>query len=151
MRLHVGELAAKQLCQPLDRQALDHIDVLAAAVVALARQPFRVFVREHGALRLEDGAADDIFRGDQLDLVALAAEFLADRARDPRVGVVESGGEEPLLRNLCTLRNRHPLLLAKNACAPPGAALTASRNPSHDGGYGFRAASPGRNDAPASG
>ena len=107
MRLHVGEVAAEQLGHPLDRQPLDHIDVLAAAVVALARQAFGIFVGQHRALRLEHGAADDVFRGDQLDFVALAAEFLADRAGDLRVGFVESGGEKSLLRNLCTLRDRH--------------------------------------------
>ena len=62
------------------------VDELAAAVVALARIAFRVFVGQHRPLRLEHGARDDVFRGDELDLVALAAEFELDRAGDLRIG-----------------------------------------------------------------
>ena len=75
MRLHIGELAAEQLGHPLDRQPLGDVDELAAAVIALARQAFGIFVGQHRALRFQHRARDDVLRGDQLDLVALAAEF----------------------------------------------------------------------------
>jgi len=73
MRLHVCETASEQLGNPFNGQGFGDIDVLAAAIVAPARQALGVLVGEHGALGLEHGAADDVFRRDQLDLVALAA------------------------------------------------------------------------------
>ena len=42
---------------------------------------------------------DDVFRGDQLDLVALAIEFEIDRARDLGVRVGERGGEKRIRWN----------------------------------------------------
>ena len=77
IRLHVGEAAAEQLLGPLDGQVLGDVDILAAAIVALARIAFGVFVGHHRALRLHHGAGDDVFGGDQLDLVALAAKLRA--------------------------------------------------------------------------
>ena len=91
VRLHVGEAAAEQLLDPLDRQRLGHVDVLAAAVVALARQTFGVLVGQHRALRLEHGAADDVLRRDQLDLVALPAEFAPDHLGDLGIGLGQGG------------------------------------------------------------
>ena len=44
MRLHVRELAAKQLLGPLDGQVLGHIHMLAATVVATARVALGVLV-----------------------------------------------------------------------------------------------------------
>ena len=81
VRLHVGEVAAEQLLRALDRQRLGDVDELAAAVVAVARIAFGVLVGHHRALRFQHGAADDVFRRDQLDLVLLAAELIADRSR----------------------------------------------------------------------
>ena len=62
MRLHIGETAAEQLRDALDRQPLGDIDVFAAAVIALARKPFGIFVGEHRALRLQHGARRRCFR-----------------------------------------------------------------------------------------
>ena len=75
IRLHVGELAVEQPLGALDGEFLGDVDELAAAVIAPARIALGVFVGHHRALRLEHGAGDDVLGGDQLDLVALAAEF----------------------------------------------------------------------------
>ena len=91
MRLHVCELASEKLGNPFDRQGFGDVDILAAAVVAAPRQPFRVFVGEHRALRLEHRLADDVLGRDQLDLVTLATELLADGRRDLRIGLRERG------------------------------------------------------------
>ena len=90
MGLHIGEAAAEQLGHPLDRQLLGDVDVLAAAVVALAGQPLGVLVGEHRALRFEHGAADDVLRRDQLDLVALAPELAADHVGDLGIGLAQA-------------------------------------------------------------
>ncbi len=54
MGLHVGELAAEQLAGALDGQVLDDVDLLAAAVVALAGVAFSVLVGEHRAHSLHN-------------------------------------------------------------------------------------------------
>ena len=48
MRLDVGVLAAEQRQGPVDRQLLDDVDLLAAAVVAATGVAFGVLVGEHG-------------------------------------------------------------------------------------------------------
>jgi hypothetical protein len=48
---------------------------LAAAIIAPARVPLGVFVGHHRALRLHHRGADDVFAGDQLDFIALAAQL----------------------------------------------------------------------------
>ena len=114
MRLHIGELAAEQFGHPLDRQPLGDIDELAAAVIALARQAFGIFVGEHRALRFQHGARDDVLRGDQLDLVALAAEFKLDGFGDLGIDLAQGRREQGL--NIacwfCARRRRHHDLLA---------------------------------------
>ncbi len=72
VRLHVGVVGAEQLLEALDRQPLGHVDVLAAAVVALARIAFGVLVGQHAALRLQHPRARVVLRGDQLDVLFLA-------------------------------------------------------------------------------
>ena len=94
IRLDVGEAGAEQLLGALDGERLGDVDELAAAVVALARIALGVLVGHHRALRLEHRPGDDVLRGDQLDLVLLAAELLGDRVGDLGIGFGERGGEE---------------------------------------------------------
>ena len=86
VRLHVGVVGAKQRLGARDRGALDDVDEFAAAVIAPSRIAFGVLVRQHGAGRLEDGAADEVFRRDQLDAAVLPFALVADRLRDLGVG-----------------------------------------------------------------
>ena len=78
MRLHVGIIGPEQLLRALDRQRLGHVDVFAAAVIALARITFCVFVGELAALCLHDPRAGVVLGCDQLDVVFLAAVFRGD-------------------------------------------------------------------------
>ena len=107
MRLHICEIAAEQAGHTFDRETLGDIDELAAAVIALSRQAFGVFVGEHRALRLKHGAADDILRRDQFDLVALAAELEPDGLGDLGVAFGERGREEILGNCVGFMRDRH--------------------------------------------
>ena len=84
IRLHVGKAGAEQFLGALDRQRLGDVDPFAAAVVARARIALGVLVGHHRALRFQHRAADDVFRGDQLDLMALTAEFALDGGGDFR-------------------------------------------------------------------
>ena len=96
VRGHVGlragvRLDVDVLCAREERERtvlgepLGDVHVLAAAVVALARQALGVLVRQPGALGLHDGGRDVVLAGDELDLVVLAAA-LADH-RLPQLGV----------------------------------------------------------------
>ena len=73
--LHVGKGHPEQFASARDRQIFRHIYKLTAAVIALARIAFGIFVGHDRALRLHHGAADDVFRGDQLDLMALTSKL----------------------------------------------------------------------------
>ena len=66
-------------------ELLDDIDVLAAAVIALARIAFCVLIRQHAALRFHHGLGDDVLRGDELEFRALAIELEVEFFRDFRV------------------------------------------------------------------
>ncbi len=94
VRLDVGEAAAEQLLRPLDGEGLDRVGRSAALVVAAAGIAFGIFVGQHRALRLEHRPADDIFRGDQLDLRLLALQFGADGVFDCGIHFREAAGEE---------------------------------------------------------
>jgi len=96
VRLHVRVIGAEQGLGPVDRELLDLVDPLAAAVVALARIALGVLVREHRAGRLEHGRPGEILGGDQLELVALAAELAVDQTGDVGVEVVQARGPEML-------------------------------------------------------
>ena len=102
IRLHIGELAIEQPGDALDRQRLDDIDKLAAAVIAPARIALGIFVGQDRTLRIEHRLGDDILRSDQLDLVALAAKLLLDRGRDLRIDLGEGRGEERIGSGLGT-------------------------------------------------
>mmetsp|Transcript_96733 Transcript_96733/g.269173 ORF Transcript_96733/g.269173 Transcript_96733/m.269173 type:complete len:376 (-) Transcript_96733:96-1223(-) len=90
--LHVGEFGAEELLQTIDGQLLNHVHVLAAAVIALARVAFGVLVGELAALGLHDGRRGVVLAGDQLDMVFLAAVFVLDCRPEFRVDQGEGGG-----------------------------------------------------------
>ena len=61
VRLHIRVVRTEQFLGALDRERLDVVDVLTAAVVALARIAFGVLVGEHRALRRHDPRAGVVF------------------------------------------------------------------------------------------
>jgi hypothetical protein len=62
VRLDVRVLGPEQRLRAVDRELLDHVDVLAAAVVALARVALGVLVVQHAALALEDRLRHEVLR-----------------------------------------------------------------------------------------
>ena len=66
----------------------------AAGIPALAGVALGVLVREDGALRLADGAAREVLRGDEVDAGALLLGMVEDGAPDLGVGVLEVGDLE---------------------------------------------------------
>src|SRR5690606_34054050 len=82
VRLDVGVVGAEQLLGTVDGQLLDHVDVLAATVVALARLAFGVRVGQHAALGLHHRRAGVVLGGDQLDVFFLALGFLLHAGKE---------------------------------------------------------------------
>ena len=87
MRLHVGVLGAEQLFDPVDRQPFDHVDVLAAPVIAAAGVALGVLVGQHRALRLHDRDRCEVLTRDHFQGGLLPGQFRLDRLEDRRVGV----------------------------------------------------------------
>ncbi len=85
VRLHVRAFGAEELLHPIDRELFGDVDVLAAAVIALARIPLGVLVRQLAALRRHDGRARIVLRRDQLDVRFLPVVLQADRVPEFRV------------------------------------------------------------------
>ena len=75
MGLHIGIFRAEQLLGTLDGNTLDLVNVLAAAVIALAGVALGVFIRQDCAHGGDDGGGGDIFRSDQLDILPLPPQL----------------------------------------------------------------------------
>ncbi|MCY1420415.1 hypothetical protein D9M71_360350 [compost metagenome] len=71
VRLHISVVCAEQLLGTVDGQLLDHIHMLATAVVTLARITFGVLVGQAAALGLHHTFAGVVLRGDQFDVIFL--------------------------------------------------------------------------------
>ena len=111
IRLHIGEVAVEQLLGAIDGQRFGFVDELAAAVVAPARIALGIFVGERRAGGLQHRPADDILRGDQLDLVALPVGLAGHGGVDRRVG----RGAAPRQRTVLAAQRR---FRRSPACAP---------------------------------
>ena len=104
-------LGPEQRLRAVDRELLDHVDVLAAAVVALARIALGVLVREHAALALEHGLRHEVLRGDHLQRALLALELVADGLGDLGVDL----GERAL--EVVGLQGGHAVTVAQESAA----------------------------------
>ncbi len=87
--LHVGGFGAEQLLDAVNGQLLDHVDVLATAVVALAGIALGVLVGQLRTLGGHHGRRGVVLGGDQLDVVFLALVFLLDGGKDLGVDLVD--------------------------------------------------------------
>ncbi len=87
MRLDIREVGVEELPGTVDRQLLGDIDVLATAVVALARIALGVLVRELRALGRHHGRARVVLRRDQLDVLFLPPILGGDGGREFRIGL----------------------------------------------------------------
>ena len=74
--LNVGESGAVELAGAFAGDVLDDVDLLAAAVVALAGIALGVFVGKHAADRLHNRRRSEVLRCDQLHAAALACQLL---------------------------------------------------------------------------
>ena len=144
VRLHVGVLGAEELLRPVDRELLDLVDHLAAAVVALAGIALRVLVRRHGADGLEHARPGEVLGRDQLDLPALALELAAEQPGDVRVDLLQARGAEPVERFLGDGHCRSSLAGRRSDARAPRRRPGAPRRPERPPRGGRRGSSPVR-------
>ena len=90
VRLYVGVRGTEKRLRALDREFLGDVDELAATVVALARVALGVLVGEYRALRLQHPRARIVLRGDELEVLLLAAAFRGDRGSQPGVECLDA-------------------------------------------------------------
>ncbi len=93
--LDVDVFAAEELLGAVDGELLDDIDVFAAAVPAFPGIALGVFVREATALRFHDGAAGEVFGGDELDVFALPFFFGLNDVEDFGIDLAKAAAKEP--------------------------------------------------------
>src|SRR6188472_2858254 len=98
MRLDVRVLGTEERLRAVDRELLDLVDDLAAAVVAAAGISLRVLVRRNASDGLEDRRPREVLRGDQLDLAALPLELPFEQGSDLGIDRGEPAGAEVVER-----------------------------------------------------
>ena len=91
MGLNVAMLAAEKFFKSVPSEIFRHIDKFAAAVIALSGQSLRIFIRQMRTGRGHDRGRNDIFAGNQFDIVLLAFEFRVHRGIQLRVGLFDDG------------------------------------------------------------
>src|SRR4051794_4265733 len=89
VRLNVCMLCTKEFLSPINRRLLDHVNKLTSSVISLFRITLGVLVRKNGAHCFEHRFADEIFRGNQFQSVALTRNFIVNSARDDRIDLSE--------------------------------------------------------------
>ncbi len=91
MWLHVYMVGPKERLRAVNGELLHEVNILAAAIVALAGVAFGVFVGEHRALRFQHGAGHDVFGGNQFQFVVLTPFFLPNGGVHLGVGFGQGG------------------------------------------------------------
>ncbi len=86
MRLNIGMFRTKQFTGTGAGNFFHYIDILAAAVIAFARISFGIFVGQHAAHSSHDRGGNDIFGGNEFQIVTLALKFLLHCSADFRIG-----------------------------------------------------------------
>ena len=136
MRLDVRVVGAEERLRPVDRELLELVDDLAAAVVAAAGIALRVLVRRDRADGLEDRRPREVLGRDQLDLARAGARARArgarrrpGRAPRARRSAGARAGRLPLPRGgMLTSRGR-PGLSGQTASAESPTSRRRSRRP----------------------
>ena len=85
MRLDIGTFCAEQLLGALNGNLFNDIDILAAAIIALARIALRIFVGQYTAHGSHHGRGNEVFGGNQLNIALLAAKLLLHGLTNLRV------------------------------------------------------------------
>ena len=82
VRLHVGPFRTEELLHAVNGNLFALVNDLAAAIVALARKTFGIFVGHYGTHGFHHLRAHEIFRSNQLDAFGLAIAFLLNQIKN---------------------------------------------------------------------
>ena len=80
--LDIGVVGAEELLGAIDRELLDFVDDLAAAIVALARKSLGVLVGQRRSHRFEDRGRNEVLARDQLEATVLPLDLTTDEGRN---------------------------------------------------------------------
>ena len=94
VRLDIHVLRPEEFPCPLHRQALHHVHVLAAAVVALAGITLGVLVGHEGALGFQNSLAHDVLGSDQLQVGFQPFGLVVNRLKHFRIDLLQTGGNQ---------------------------------------------------------
>ena len=78
MGLHVGVPRTEEGLRPVDGQLFRPVNELTAAVIALARIAFGIFIGQDAALRLHDRSGYDVLRSDEFQFAPLPRQLVVD-------------------------------------------------------------------------
>ena len=92
VRLDIGVFGTEQFFSAVDRELFGLVDTFAPVVPAFAGIAFGVFIGQTRPLRFAHGLADNILRGDQLNIVFLPDIFVAENFVHFRIGFVDGDG-----------------------------------------------------------
>ena len=112
MGLNVRKSTSEELFCAINCQFFRNIHEFTATVISAPRIAFGIFVGQHRTRCFEHRLGNDIFRGNQLDLILLAGKLSADRLVQFRVRLPEGGTEEPAMRHFCCIFRRHFVAIA---------------------------------------
>src|SRR5919109_3719314 len=91
MRLHVCVIGAEKFLGTCDRQGLDLIDELTAAIVSLAWVTLCILIRHYATLSFQYRLTHYIFGGDQLKIALKPLGFLLNRGKNFWIRSFEKG------------------------------------------------------------
>ena len=83
--LHIGIGAIVKFTNTLDGKLFGHINMFATAIITPTGIALGIFIGQHRALHLHHRLGNNIFRGNQLNLVFLARQFAAQNAGNIRI------------------------------------------------------------------
>ena len=82
VRLYVGILGTEQLADTVNSQLFYLVNDLTAAIVAVARITFRIFVGKVAAHGFHDLVANEVLTGDELDAFQLTLVLLLNQLKN---------------------------------------------------------------------
>ncbi|MNI48833.1 hypothetical protein D3C73_1034170 [compost metagenome] len=89
VRLHIGMIGTEELLGTVTGQILHDIHIFTTAIIPFARIAFGIFIREHRTHRFHYSFADDILRGNKLNIGTLTAQLQSHRFQYCRVTLTQ--------------------------------------------------------------
>ena len=108
MGLDIGVFCPEKGTGPLPSQVFHHIHPLAAAIIPLPRVALRIFIGKVAPHGLHNGLRNEVFRGDQLDILPLPPQLRRHGLCDFRIRFLNTGKLQHKVFVLLIFLNRLP-------------------------------------------